>query len=48
MQPGAMIIGTDTFFANKREQLVALTARETVPAIYDERYFVEVGRLHQL
>ena len=44
-QAGALLVGTDVFFISRREQLVALAARYTVPAIYDRREFAVAGGL---
>jgi len=44
-QAGALVVGTDAFFINRREQLVVLAARHAVPAIYDRREFAAVGGL---
>ena len=41
----ALIVGTDPFLLGQRYQLVQLTARHTVPAIYFLREFVEAGGL---
>ena len=41
----ALLVGADPFFANRREQLVALAARHAVPAIYALRDFAMVGGL---
>jgi putative ABC transport system substrate-binding protein len=41
----ALMVGADGFFFNQREQLVALAARHTVPAIYEWREFTEIGGL---
>ena len=41
----ALLVGTDSFFYNRREQLVTLAARHAVPAIYDFREFAESGGL---
>jgi len=40
-----LVINSDGFFANRREQLVALAARYSVPTSYWERSFVEAGGL---
>jgi ABC-type uncharacterized transport system substrate-binding protein len=42
---GALIVQADPFFINQRQQLVALSARHAVPAIYESRLFVEAGGL---
>ena len=41
----ALLIGNDTFFVNRREQIVALAARHAVPTIYTFRSFAESGGL---
>ena len=41
----ALIVGSDPFFTARREQIVALTARYAIPAIYDSRTFVDAGGL---
>jgi putative tryptophan/tyrosine transport system substrate-binding protein len=45
LQAGALIVGADSFFSSRREALVALATRHTVPAIYESRSFVAAGGL---
>jgi putative ABC transport system substrate-binding protein len=42
---GALIVGADPFFNGRRDQVVALAARERVPAIYYSREFAAAGGL---
>jgi putative tryptophan/tyrosine transport system substrate-binding protein len=42
---GAVIVGPDPLFFNRRQQVVALAARYAVPAIYEVREYVEAGGL---
>jgi putative ABC transport system substrate-binding protein len=42
---GAVLIGSDPFFTDQRNQLVALAAFHGVPAIYQWREFTEAGGL---
>jgi putative tryptophan/tyrosine transport system substrate-binding protein len=41
----ALLIDADAFFVSRRDQLVALAARHSVPAMYDLRDFVAAGGL---
>jgi putative tryptophan/tyrosine transport system substrate-binding protein len=45
MRPGALLVGADPLFINRREQLVALAARHAIPAIYENRDFTVAGGL---
>jgi putative ABC transport system substrate-binding protein len=45
LHTGALVVGGDPFFGNRREQLVALAARHAVPTIYQSREFTEAGGL---
>jgi putative tryptophan/tyrosine transport system substrate-binding protein len=45
LQAGALVVGDDPFFGSRREQLVALTSRHAVPAIYEFRAFAAAGGL---
>jgi putative ABC transport system substrate-binding protein len=44
-QASALLVHTDPFFLSQREQLVALTARHALPAMYAFRDFVPAGGL---
>ncbi len=44
-QAGALLVATDPFFMQRREQIVALAARHAVPAIYEFRQFATAGGL---
>lgn len=41
----ALVVGNDSFFDSRRDQLVALSARDAVPALYDSRQFPDSGGL---
>jgi putative ABC transport system substrate-binding protein len=41
----ALLVMADPFFNNQREQLVALSARHAIPAVYEWREFAEAGGL---
>ena len=45
LQAGALVVSTDPFFYNRREQFVALASRHAVPAIYAWREFAVAGGL---
>ena len=42
---GALVLGSDTFLFERREQIVSLTAQHRMPAIYYVRGFVDAGGL---
>ena len=42
---GGLLLGADSYFNGRREQLVALAARHAVPAIYEWREFAVAGGL---
>ena len=42
---GALLIGSDPFFNNERDQIVALAARHAIPAIYEGRELAMAGGL---
>jgi putative ABC transport system substrate-binding protein len=44
-RPGLLIVGNDSFFDVRREQIVGLARRAAIPAIYRSRNFVDAGGL---
>jgi len=42
---GALLVGSDPFFSNERDQVIALAARHAIPAIYEGREFALAGGL---
>jgi putative ABC transport system substrate-binding protein len=42
---GALLVGNDALFNSRIEQLVALAARHTIPAMYSQREFAPAGGL---
>jgi len=45
MKADALLVGADPFFVSQRQQLVALAASASLPAVYFGREFVEAGGL---
>jgi putative ABC transport system substrate-binding protein len=45
LRAGALMIATDPFFLDRRERLIALTARYRIPAIYGRREYTALGGL---
>jgi putative ABC transport system substrate-binding protein len=44
-QVGALLVASDSLFFDRREQLVALAARQLIPTIYYLRAFAQAGGL---
>jgi putative tryptophan/tyrosine transport system substrate-binding protein len=42
---GALLVGSDPFFNSERDQIIALAARHTIPAIFEGREFATAGGL---
>ena len=45
LRAGGLVIGPDSFFTSRTEQLAALTLRNAVPALYEFRQFAAAGGL---
>jgi putative tryptophan/tyrosine transport system substrate-binding protein len=45
LRAGALLVDSDPYFNGRRELVVALVARQSVPAMYDARAFVDAGGL---
>jgi putative ABC transport system substrate-binding protein len=45
LRAGALLVAADPFFHSHRNQIVAMAARHSVPAIYEQREFAVAGGL---
>ena len=45
MQADALLVLPDVFFINRRDQIVALAARKSIPTMYQRREFLDAGGL---
>ena len=45
LHAGAMLVGADPFFNSQRDKIIALAARHSIPAIYENREFAQAGGL---
>src|SRR5205823_3522827 len=45
LHAGGLVISADPFYSSRRDQLVALASRNTVPAIYESREYTASGGL---
>ena len=44
-QAGALVVSADALFGDRRDQVVALASRHSLPAIYADRSFANLGGL---
>jgi putative ABC transport system substrate-binding protein len=44
-RPDALLVGLDSYFSNRRVQMVQWAARHVIPTTYSQRLFAEVGGL---